>query len=124
MRNLDSDSASTPSLGRRVWTEAQLLTTMLVRYRRRASWAFALFFSYVIKRYIYKRRFIIQDRNTIDGSLMKQLIAVQIQSALSRLYNMWHLQVTIVYSMILAWNKNALVQVIMGSGARLPVSAH
>lgn len=96
MRNLDSDSASTPSLGRRVWTEAQLLTTMLVRYRRRASWAFASFF-FVIKRYIYKRRFIIQDRNKIDGSPIKQLIAVQIQSALSRLYNMWHLQVTIVY---------------------------
>lgn len=55
------------------------------------------FFFFVIKRYIYKRRFIIQDRNKIDGSPIEQLIAVQIQSALSRLYNMWHLQVAIVY---------------------------
>ena len=43
LRLLDGDSASTPSLGRRVWTEAQVLTTMLVRYRQRASWAFLLF---------------------------------------------------------------------------------
>ncbi|KAL9479637.1 hypothetical protein ACSS6W_004423 [Trichoderma asperelloides] len=54
MRNLDSDSASTPSLGRRVWTEAQLLTTMLVRYRRRASWAFASsFFFFLLLKDIY-----------------------------------------------------------------------
>lgn len=65
-RNLDSDSASTPSLGRRVWTEAQLPTTMLSRYRWRASWAFALF---CVDKEIYMP-FYKQDRNNIECGLM------------------------------------------------------
>lgn len=40
---------------------------------------------------------------------MKQSMAVRIHSALSRLYNIRHLQVTIVHIMILGRNKNLLL---------------
>lgn len=113
MRILDSDSASTPSLGRRVWTEAQLLTTMLVRYRRRASWAFALCLCYW-KKYIYIRHCMRQNRNNIDSSLIKLSIAVKF----SLHYPGYITWVIFKWKLCILWTQSAVgcsVQVTMSS---------
>lgn len=78
-----------------------------------------LLFLMLLKKYTYAV-FIKQDRNNTDCSLMKQSMAVSIQSPLSRPYNMRHLQVTIEHIVVLGRNNDLVVyQVIPLKGSKI-----